>query len=338
MGVMAILSLTAYFVCLFFGGTKQLKKEGEFLLVTSFYPMYVLAENLTAGVEGIEVANLTENQTGCLHDYQLTSGDMKLLTEADAFLVNGAGMELFIEKVIEQNAELPIIEASHGISLLEGLEHHHDHGDGEEPLEEEHLHEEESDWHNEQGLVENSVEAKENEEVHDHAHAENGHVWMDVERYRTQLSVVTNELQVLMPGQAEALHQAADRYDRQLQELCTEITGLKEGTTGMPVVIFHEAFAYLAESLGMEVLLALSLDEETVPSAGEIAEVIEEINYHGTAVILIEEAHAAYAEKIMAETKAFVVYLDPLTTGNGAVDSYLTGMRANLEAMKQAVK
>ena len=104
------------------------------------------------------------------------------------------------------------------------------------------------------------------------------------------------------------------------------------------MVIFHEAFAYLAESLDMEVLMALSLDEETVPSAGEIAEVIEEIKYHGTALILIEESHAEYAEKIKAETAAAVVFLDPLTTGDGAADSYLAGMQANLEAVREAVK
>ena len=61
--------------------------------------MYVLAENLTEGIDGIQVTNLTENQTGCLHDYQLTTSDMKLIDEADAFIINGAGLETFLEKV-----------------------------------------------------------------------------------------------------------------------------------------------------------------------------------------------------------------------------------------------
>lgn len=335
LGVMMLLALTGYLVCLFSGGSKQIKKDGEFLLVTSFYPMYVLAENLAEGVEGVAVANLTENQTGCLHDYQLTSGDMKLLSEADAFLVNGAGMELFLEKVAEHHANLPIVEASHGIALLEGVEHEHGHSE-EEHSEEEHLQEEESDSHKEH--TEDGVELQEHEMVHDHAHAENGHVWMDVERYRSQLSIVTKELQKLMPEHAEALENAASAYDKDLKELCAEIEILRESTKGTPVVIFHEAFAYLAESLHMEVLMALSLDEETVPSAGEIAEVIEEINYHGAALILIEKAHGEYAEKIQAETAAAVVYLDPLTMGDGAADSYVAGMRANLENIKSVVK
>ena len=330
-GIMVLLSLAGYMICLLVGGTKQLEKEDGFLLVTSFYPMYVLAENLTAGVEGVTVANLTENQTGCLHDYQLTSRDMKLLSGADAFLINGAGMELFVEKVMENYSGLPVIEASHGIALLEGVQHNHGHGEEEHPEDkalEDHDHAEEDHEHAEEEHVHES-------EGHDHA--ENGHVWMNVEHYRTQLAATKNELQQLLPQQKDALEAAADAYDKKLQELSAEIETLKGKTKEIPVVIFHEAFAYLAESLEMDVLMALSLDEETVPSAGEIAEVIEEIRYHGYALLLIEEDYAEHAEKILVETKAEVVYINPLTTGNGSVDSYLAGMRSNLEAVRAMV-
>ena len=303
LGVMVLLSLAGYLVCLPAKNSKQINKEEEFLLVTSFYPMYVLAENITAGVEGITVANLTENQTGCLHDYQLTSRDMKLLSRADAFLVNGAGMELFIEKVIESNEMLPVIEASHGIPLLEGQEHHH---------------------HTEE----------ENHDGHTHAHDANGHVWMDVERYRQQVKVVKEELQMLLPEQATALEQAAKEYDAKLQTLAQYAESLKPYTEGSHVVIFHEAFAYLAECLGMEVLVSLSLDEENLPSAGEIAEVIEEINYHGGAYVFIEREYEAYADKIIKETDATVFYLNPLTAGDGSPDSYYEDMRNNLDVLR----
>ena len=239
---------------------------------------------------------------------------MKLLSGADAFLINGAGMELFMEKVLENYADLPIIEASRGVALLEGAEHHHGH-------EEEH---EEEPSHDEAG--------------HTHSHAENGHVWMDVARYRQQLVTVKEELQKLLPEQKKALEEAALAYDAKLGQLAQEAEALRTETTGLHAVIFHEAFAYLADSLDMEVLMALSLDEETVPSAGEIAEVIEEINYHGYAVIFIEESYAEYADKILAETAAEVVYLNPLTTGDGAADSYILEMQKNLEAIRGVIR
>ena len=45
LGVMVLLSLAGYVVCLAAGSSKHIKEEDDFLLVTSFYPMYVLAEN-----------------------------------------------------------------------------------------------------------------------------------------------------------------------------------------------------------------------------------------------------------------------------------------------------
>ena len=85
--------------------------DGKLKIVTSFYPMYIDAINIVGDIEGVEVINLTNPQTGCLHDYQLTTQDMKILESADIFIVNGLGMENFLDKVIE-NKNLKIINAS----------------------------------------------------------------------------------------------------------------------------------------------------------------------------------------------------------------------------------
>ena len=90
----------------------------KFTIVTSFYPMYLSTINVTKGVEGIQVVNMTKPQTGCLHDYQLTPEDLKTLEKADAFVVNGAGMEAFLDKAVKQQPSLKIIEASRGIDLI----------------------------------------------------------------------------------------------------------------------------------------------------------------------------------------------------------------------------
>lgn len=92
-------------------------------VVTSFYPLYVAALNVTEGVEGVEVTNLASPHVGCLHDYQLTPADMRRLVEADVLLVNGAGMESFLDKVVRESPELKIVQVSEGIPLLEGNPH-----------------------------------------------------------------------------------------------------------------------------------------------------------------------------------------------------------------------
>ena len=106
------------------GANKTVEKPAEkkaaepFHIVTSFYPMYVAAINITDGIDGVDVYNMTKPQTGCLHDYQLMTEDMKTLEKADAFIINGAGMEDFMDKVTEQQKKLAVIDASRGITLL----------------------------------------------------------------------------------------------------------------------------------------------------------------------------------------------------------------------------
>ena len=88
-------------------------------VVTSFYPVWLMALNLTDGVSGITVASLAEPSSGCLHDYTLQNSDMVTLSEADVLLVNGAGMEPFLPVVTGAFPDLPVVDASEGVLLLE---------------------------------------------------------------------------------------------------------------------------------------------------------------------------------------------------------------------------
>lgn len=88
-------------------------------VVTSFYPIWLMALNLTEGIDGITVVNLAEPATGCLHDYTLQNSDMVALSKADVLLINGAGMETFLPVVTGAYPDLPLVDASKGILLLE---------------------------------------------------------------------------------------------------------------------------------------------------------------------------------------------------------------------------
>lgn len=95
-------------------------KEGQPVRVlTTFYPIYITTANVVRGVSGVQVSNMTKPQTGCLHDYQLTTEDMKQLEEADILVINGAGMEAFLDKIIEQYPDLKIVDASKDIDFIE---------------------------------------------------------------------------------------------------------------------------------------------------------------------------------------------------------------------------
>jgi len=87
-------------------------------IVTSFYPIYIATLNVTKDVPGVEVVNLTPPLTGCLHDYQMRPDDLKKLSGASVFIVNGAGMESFLDEAISQSPGLKVISASEGIELI----------------------------------------------------------------------------------------------------------------------------------------------------------------------------------------------------------------------------
>ena len=88
-------------------------------VIATFYPVYVLAENVLDGVEGVKLSSMTPPSTGCLHDYQLLTSDMKALGKAQALLINGAGMESFLPDVESQFPQLTVIDCSQGVELIE---------------------------------------------------------------------------------------------------------------------------------------------------------------------------------------------------------------------------
>jgi len=53
--------------------------------------MYVMTLNVVGDTPGVTVGCLAKPSTGCLHDYQLTPGDMVALTRADVFVAKRRG-------------------------------------------------------------------------------------------------------------------------------------------------------------------------------------------------------------------------------------------------------
>jgi zinc transport system substrate-binding protein len=97
--------------------------EEEMKVVTSFYPMYIMAKNVARDVPGVSLQNMAPPYTGCLHDYALTTDDLRKLSEADVLVVNGAGMESFLQKAVALYPSLKVIELSEGVPLIDDDPH-----------------------------------------------------------------------------------------------------------------------------------------------------------------------------------------------------------------------
>ena len=112
--ILSIFFMVCSFVSIAASETKDIK------IVASFYPLYIMAKNVAKDVPGVSVQNLTPPLTGCLHDYTVTTNDMKKLADAQVFVANGAGMESFLDKIIAQHPNIKIIQLSEGIPLIKG--------------------------------------------------------------------------------------------------------------------------------------------------------------------------------------------------------------------------
>jgi len=99
-------------------GCTNKEEDHRLTVVTSFYPIYIMTANIVKDAPGVKLINMAPSSSGCLHDYQMTPQDMKTLSKADILVINGAGMESFLDDIMKQNPNLKIIDASQGLDLI----------------------------------------------------------------------------------------------------------------------------------------------------------------------------------------------------------------------------
>ena len=91
-------------------------EDNNLKIVTSFYPIYIITANITQNVSNVELVNMTEANVGCLHDYTISTTDMKKIEKADIYIQNGLGLEGFMDKIISAYPDLKVIDSSADIS------------------------------------------------------------------------------------------------------------------------------------------------------------------------------------------------------------------------------
>ncbi len=156
------------------------ESEQSSFVLTSFYPIYLITSFIADG-SGLEIRNMAQPQTGCLHDYQLSTTDVRLMSQASVFVINGSGMENSFMEQASQNTGVKIIDSSEGLNseLPEG----HSHNDG-----------------------------------HDHGSA-NSHIWTSLEMVQTQAKNICSGLSEIYPDYADIFSHNADNFISRAESL-----------------------------------------------------------------------------------------------------------------------
>lgn len=285
-------------------------------VVTSFYPIYLFTLNLTDGLDGVEVHNLAAPGTGCLHDYQLQTGDMKKLAQADVFLINGAGMESFLPGVTDAFPDLPVVNASEGIDLLDAEV---------------------------EGVVIDAHDGHGEDEDHDHDDGSyNAHIWLDAANAQIMVANLAEGLIAAMPEQAEAIAANRDAYISRLAALDEELTAGLAELPHKDIITFHEAFPYFAQAYGLNVAAVVNREPGDALSPARLAELVQVVRDLGAPPLFVEPQYDDMAARTLsAETGAPVYELDSVVTGpeeDIPLTYYEDTMRQNMTVLQEALR
>lgn len=91
------------------------EENNNFKIVTTFYPIYIMTENITSGAQNVELTNMTDTNVGCLHDYTLVTADMKKIENADIIIQNGMGLENFMSQILGTYSNIKTIDSSKNV-------------------------------------------------------------------------------------------------------------------------------------------------------------------------------------------------------------------------------
>ncbi len=272
-------------------------------IVTSFYPIWLFTLNLVHDLPDVTVYNLAAPDTGCLHDYQLQTADMKVLSAADAFLVNGAGMESFLPQIESSFHDLPVIDACAGIPLLSSV----------------------------------------NDTMFGEAETEyNAHVWLNPLLAEKMVQNLADGLSGLMPAHREKIQQNCLLYIDRLTALHeTLLKELKE-ISRKDIITFHEAFPYFAAAYDLHVVAVVNQEPGETLSPSQMSDLIGIIRQYSCPPLFIEPQYDDMsARTLAAETGAQIYILDPVVTGpekDVPLDYYENVMVANMSTLKEALQ
>jgi zinc transport system substrate-binding protein len=269
-------------------------------VVAAFYPLAWAAEQVAG--DTAEIVNLTPPGVEP-HDLELSPRDVEQVRDADLVLYLGGGFMPALEDAVADHPNA--IDLLQEVELLEGgAESHAD----EEAAE---------------------TEGHEYEE-----HALDPHVWLDPSR----LAAIARRI-------AEALGSLADADDlvSTLEDLDAELAAVLANCERREIVTSHAAFGYLAQAYDLRQIALTGISPESEPSPRALERLVSEVEETGATTVFFESlVSPRLAETVARETGARTAALDPLEGLSDeqldAGGTYVTVMRANLQALREALE
>lgn len=281
-------------------------------VVTSFYPLYFLASEI--GGEHVNAVNLVASGIEP-HDWTPKSRDLSAITEASLFLYHGAGLEGWVDDVLNglsKDNKVITKEMSEGITLIDGegeQEHEHEQGDEEE--------------HDHEGL--------------------DPHTWVSP---KSAIILAENVKDSLIEADGEHKADYEQNYEalyEKLSEIDKAYTDQLSQASKKDIVVSHQAFGYLARDYGLHQVAIMGLSPEAEPRAQDLLDISKFVKENDVKVIFFEELVSdSLARTLADEAEVETSVLNPLEgltpEQEKAGETYLTLMERNLQNLAQALQ
>lgn len=182
---------------------------------------------------------------------------------------------------------------------------------------------------------------------HDHAadHADehhtggNPHIWLDPRVQAMAAEAIRDALIRIDPDHRQGYESRAKAYLAELAALDKEFADAARTFRQKEFIGFHQAYDYLAHRYGLKQVAAIEELPEQGPSLAQQANLIKLIREKNIKVIFVENAlPARTGARILEETGAKTAVLQPLETFDRPDQTYVSMMRDNLVALKEALK
>ncbi len=297
--------------------TPSKKEEGKLLVVTTIFPLYDWAREVTgAQADEIELVCLLENGAD-YHSFQPSAAHIAKIAEADVFIFTGGGSESWAEEAVK-NRRNPSQKAVRLFTVLEDRLLLEEHVEG---MEEEH----------EEG---NDVEYDE-------------HLFLSLVNAKRAVSAIAGALSEADPAHKADFEANEAAY---LEKLSTLDKAYRETVQNArrDTILFGDRFPfrYLCEDYGLRYYAAFqgcSADAEaSFQTVAFLSEKVKELSL--PSVLTLEKSDHKLAETIISASGlkgVEIVTMDsmqavtPKERSEGA--SYLRGMEKNLEVLRKAL-
>jgi zinc transport system substrate-binding protein len=274
-------------------------------VLASFYPLQYVAEQI--GGDLVNVTSLTPAGAEP-HDLELSPAHARSVGEAD-LVVYLSDFQPAVDDAIAAREPEHVVDAAAAADL-------ESHGD-DEHAEDEH-----------------AGETEEEHAEHDHG-ALDPHFWLDPTRLAAVAADVEAQLAAVDPENADTYAERADELVASLADLDTRLTDGLTQCTDRVVVTSHEAFGYLADTYGFELVGIAGIDPDTEPSPARLREVSDVIEENGVSTIYLESlVSSKVTDTLAADLGVETAVLDPLEGLTDPETDYRSVMLTNLEVLR----